>query len=192
MKMIINGRYNWSHDKQTLLIFIGKKGSWNQFVKVDAPDDVWCEVLDEDLHMLEESAMNNQTVPDDESEAELEAYGKYANSLGVSTTDAYRLKAWLELRQREAVAQHEVGEAVAYWDETESSIVTKEHYEHLRKFYPKHPVGHLKPIYLPQDARELLEKAAHIIEQSRWLTVDQAKEIADEVRALVPTEKEPS
>jgi hypothetical protein len=53
--MIIDGRYNWRYDKQTLLIFIGKKGSWNQFVKVDAPDVVWCEVLDEDLHMLEPS-----------------------------------------------------------------------------------------------------------------------------------------
>lgn len=47
-------RYNWIGQAERL-IYIGKKGSWHQFVKVDARDTVWCEVLDSDLHMIEET-----------------------------------------------------------------------------------------------------------------------------------------
>lgn len=54
MKLVLDGKYNWKYDPRTPLIFLGKKGAWNQFAKVDEPDVVWCEVLDEDLHMLEE------------------------------------------------------------------------------------------------------------------------------------------
>jgi hypothetical protein len=34
---------------------MGKEGSWHQFAKVDAPFTVWCEVLTDDLRMLEET-----------------------------------------------------------------------------------------------------------------------------------------
>lgn len=48
------GRYNWKH--QTVkLIYIGRKGIWHQFVKVEEPRIVWCEVRTEDLHQLEET-----------------------------------------------------------------------------------------------------------------------------------------
>jgi hypothetical protein len=47
---------NWKN-QPARLIYLGRKrcgnGYWNQFAKVDAPHTVWCEVLDEDLHMLE-------------------------------------------------------------------------------------------------------------------------------------------
>jgi hypothetical protein len=53
--MVINGKYNWKHDKETKLYYIGKAGNWHQFVKVDKPSVVWCEILDSDLHMIEET-----------------------------------------------------------------------------------------------------------------------------------------
>lgn len=54
MKMIIGGKYNWYGQKERL-VYLGKGGSWNQFAKIESPDVVWCEVLDRDLHMLEET-----------------------------------------------------------------------------------------------------------------------------------------
>ncbi len=50
-----HGKYNWKCDPHTKLEYVGKQGSWHQFVKTIARDKVWCEVLSQDLHMLEES-----------------------------------------------------------------------------------------------------------------------------------------
>lgn len=52
--MIVGGKYNWIHQKERL-IYIGKAGSWNQFEKEDERGVVWCEVLDSDLNLLEET-----------------------------------------------------------------------------------------------------------------------------------------
>ena len=52
---IINGRYNWKHQSERL-IYLGKKGSWHQFALTREPDVVWCEVLERDLDMFEETA----------------------------------------------------------------------------------------------------------------------------------------
>jgi len=55
MKLTIGGAYNWI-DQPERLIYIGKKGVWHQFRKVDEPIwKVWCEILTEDLHMIEET-----------------------------------------------------------------------------------------------------------------------------------------
>lgn len=52
----IGDRYNWRGQRERL-IYLGRNwsgnGYWNQFAEVSAPDVVWCEVLDADLHMLE-------------------------------------------------------------------------------------------------------------------------------------------
>ena len=58
--MKINGKYNWKYGESHIkLIYIGmcepRNGKWHQFVKVDKPDVVWCEVPDSDLHMIEET-----------------------------------------------------------------------------------------------------------------------------------------
>lgn len=53
MKPVIGGRYNW-RGQSDRLIYLGKKGAWHQFKKVGDPRHVWCEVLDQELHMLEE------------------------------------------------------------------------------------------------------------------------------------------
>lgn len=53
--MVKGEQYNWKHDKQTKLVYLGKDGNWNQFAKIETPDVVWCEVLDNDLRMLEKS-----------------------------------------------------------------------------------------------------------------------------------------
>lgn len=50
-----DGRYNWIGQSERL-IYMRKRGSWHQFRLVgDRHHRVWCEVLDEDLHMLEET-----------------------------------------------------------------------------------------------------------------------------------------
>lgn len=46
-------QYRWKHDKKHPLIYRGKKGAWHQFSLVSKPGDIWCEVLSEDLRMLE-------------------------------------------------------------------------------------------------------------------------------------------
>lgn len=49
------GHYNWKNQPERL-VYIRKRGSWHQFRKADDRHGrVWCEVLDEDLHMLEET-----------------------------------------------------------------------------------------------------------------------------------------
>lgn len=54
-----HGHYNWK-DQPDRLIYLGKHRGWHQFKKIDDPRPVWCEVLDSDLHRLEE------TLPDDQ------------------------------------------------------------------------------------------------------------------------------
>jgi hypothetical protein len=50
--MNIGGSYNWKHSPQDQLVYMGKEGAWHQFRKIGDPREVWCEVLDEDLHMI--------------------------------------------------------------------------------------------------------------------------------------------
>lgn len=54
MKLVINARYNWKN-QQERLIYKGLEKGWHQFAKIDAPDVVWCEVLESDVKMLEET-----------------------------------------------------------------------------------------------------------------------------------------
>ena len=58
--MVKGGRYNWKYgDTDKELIYIGHNwsgnGYWHQFVLVDKPMTVWCEVQSHELHMLEET-----------------------------------------------------------------------------------------------------------------------------------------
>lgn len=56
--MKIGGRYNWKNQPERL-VYLGRNwsgnGYWHQFEKVDEPGTVWCEVLDADLRMIEET-----------------------------------------------------------------------------------------------------------------------------------------
>jgi hypothetical protein len=52
MRLVIGNKYKWKHDAKQM-IFIGKYGYWNQF-SLDGSQKVWCEVLDSDLHLMEE------------------------------------------------------------------------------------------------------------------------------------------
>lgn len=36
------------------IVYIGKEGNWNQFEKLNGNYEVWCELLDSDLHLIEE------------------------------------------------------------------------------------------------------------------------------------------
>lgn len=46
-------RYNWRGQPERL-VYLRRFNGWHQFALVGSRD-VWCEVLDEDLHMLEET-----------------------------------------------------------------------------------------------------------------------------------------
>lgn len=66
--MKAGGRYNWKYQPDRL-IYLGRNWSgnnyWHQFKKIGDPRDVWCEVLDSDLHMLEETKEDQATCLDD-------------------------------------------------------------------------------------------------------------------------------
>lgn len=49
------GKYNWKSQPERL-IYLRQRGLWHQFKKIGDSTEVWCEVLSEDLHMLEETA----------------------------------------------------------------------------------------------------------------------------------------
>lgn len=53
------GKYNWKGQPERL-VYWRKFNGWHQFRKIGDPREVWCEVLDEDLHMLEETAAQEQ------------------------------------------------------------------------------------------------------------------------------------
>ena len=61
MDLKIGGFYNWKYQRERL-IYVGKDCCWHQFKKIGDPRDVWCEVLDEDLHMIEETTPRRITM----------------------------------------------------------------------------------------------------------------------------------
>ena len=56
--MDIGGKYNWKNQSERL-VYLGYNfsgnGNWHQFALVETPTKVWCEVLDSDLNMIEET-----------------------------------------------------------------------------------------------------------------------------------------
>ena len=64
LPMVVGEKYNWKNQPERL-IYKGKSGSWHQFSKVDKPHEIWCEVLDEDLRMLERTKITEQQAFDD-------------------------------------------------------------------------------------------------------------------------------
>lgn len=57
-KLIKGKKYNWRNQPERL-IYLGKNwsgnGYWHQFAKVETPTEVWCECLDSDLELIEET-----------------------------------------------------------------------------------------------------------------------------------------
>jgi len=54
----VGEKYNWINQPERL-IYLGNNwsgnGYWHQFAKVEQPKNVWCEVLDSDLSMIQET-----------------------------------------------------------------------------------------------------------------------------------------
>jgi hypothetical protein len=50
--MKFGDKYNWKGQPERL-VYLGRKGMWHQFARVETPHRVWCEVQEIDLHMLE-------------------------------------------------------------------------------------------------------------------------------------------
>jgi len=53
----IGGRYKWINQHERL-IYLGDFNGWHQFSKAERPDQVWCELSQYDVHMLEERIVN--------------------------------------------------------------------------------------------------------------------------------------
>lgn len=57
--MKVGRKYNWKNQPERL-VYLGlcepRNGRWHQFAKVETPTEVWCEILDSDLHNIEETA----------------------------------------------------------------------------------------------------------------------------------------
>ncbi len=58
--MKVGGLYNWRNQPERLAymgreFYRGDRRAWHQFEKVDEPGKVWCEILDSDLRLLEET-----------------------------------------------------------------------------------------------------------------------------------------
>ena len=71
------GFYNWKNQPDRL-IYLRRFDGWHQFKKIGDPREVWCEVLDGDLHMLEETAASpaasdQASLPEIDYEALIEA-----------------------------------------------------------------------------------------------------------------------
>ena len=60
--MVIGEKYNWRNQPERL-VYMGKNwsgnGYWHQFEKIESPGVIWCEVLDSDLHMIEETKQDD-------------------------------------------------------------------------------------------------------------------------------------
>ena len=54
LRLIKGGKYNWIGQFDRL-IYLGKQGLWHQFRKIGDARAVWCEVLESELHMIEET-----------------------------------------------------------------------------------------------------------------------------------------
>ena len=82
MNLVRGKKYNWKNQPERL-VYLGVSGRWHQFALVDEPDNVWCQLFQQDLHMLEETVpdmvfeinvpdnsrkLPAMTYPDDESE----------------------------------------------------------------------------------------------------------------------------
>lgn len=53
MRLELGNGYNWKNQPERL-VYRGRKGLWHQFSLI-GNTDIWCEVLESDLHMLEET-----------------------------------------------------------------------------------------------------------------------------------------
>ena len=51
---VVGRFYNWKNEPERL-VYLGKRGCWHQYALVSEPNEVWCEVLQESLVMLEET-----------------------------------------------------------------------------------------------------------------------------------------
>ena len=64
--MEIGKKYNWKNQKERL-IYLGNNfsgnGYWHQFAKVETSNIVWCECLDSDLRMIEETKIAIRSKP---------------------------------------------------------------------------------------------------------------------------------
>lgn len=48
----VGEKYKWKHQEERL-IYLGKQGLWHQFALVEELNNVWSEVLDDELRFFE-------------------------------------------------------------------------------------------------------------------------------------------
>lgn len=54
MILIVGNKYNFINQKERL-VYLGISMGWHQFAKVEKPYDVWAELTNCDLHLIEET-----------------------------------------------------------------------------------------------------------------------------------------
>lgn len=59
--LTIGGYYNFI-GQDDVLVFVGKYGLWNQFELFDEPGEIWCEILNVDLPLIECNVKVNHNV----------------------------------------------------------------------------------------------------------------------------------
>lgn len=112
MKLVIGGKYNWKHTPVDKLVYLGKKGVWNQFKKIGDPvyNQVWCEVLEEDLHMIEETAPNKVVTTTSTSTEWCATPELYLQVVGAYNEEIEKGLAALEAAGAQSITFYYVGE----------------------------------------------------------------------------------
>ncbi len=107
--MKIGGRYNWKSQPERL-VYLGRNwsinGWWHQFRKIGDSRDVWCEVVDSDLHMLEETRAEHPNHSTQKGQSELLVVAGESN---VGTT---QLPEGLELWHATEGCEHNIQPAI--------------------------------------------------------------------------------
>ena len=58
MLLLVNFLYKFKHTQGETLVYDGKCGNWHQFSHFGGSRDIWCELLDSDLHLIKEFCLN--------------------------------------------------------------------------------------------------------------------------------------
>jgi hypothetical protein len=57
--LTVGGRYHWRHNPEPKLVYVGHNrsgnGYWHQFEQAGKPGKIWCEIKDDEIHLLEET-----------------------------------------------------------------------------------------------------------------------------------------
>jgi len=84
MQMIIGNKYKWKCGHE-ILTYLGHNwsgnGYWHQFALIEKPEEIWCEVLDRDLRLLDEVDPEPDPAIITEGQSLVHAVAEWANDM---------------------------------------------------------------------------------------------------------------